>query len=43
MTANFNVTKMYSTVEKLDGCQYSLEVIIVPLKECMAETNCFYK
>ena len=30
---------MYSTVERLDDCEYSLEIIIVPLKEHVTETN----
>ena len=30
---------MYSTVERLDDCEYSLEIIIVPLKEHITETN----
>ena len=41
MKANFNVRKMYSSVEKMDGCKYSLEAIIVPLEECIAETKFF--
>ena len=41
MAANFSIRKMYSTGEKLDGCDYSIEIIIVPLKERVAGTN-FY-
>ena len=43
MTAYFNVRKIYSTVERMDGCEYSLEIIIVPLKERKAEINFFWK
>ena len=32
---------MYSTVERIDGWEYSLEIIIVPLKERITETNVF--
>ena len=39
MAARFNVRKMCSTVERMDGCQYSLEIIITPLKERLTETN----
>ena len=28
MAASFNVRKMYSTFEKIDGCEYSIETII---------------
>ena len=41
MTANFNVRKIYSAVEGMNGCEYSLEIIIVPLKERITETNFF--
>ena len=41
MTANFNVRKIYSAVERMDGCEYSLEIIIVLLKEHITETNFF--
>ena len=34
--------KFYSTVEKMDDFEYSLEIIIVPLKERIAETNFFF-
>ena len=30
---------MNRTVEKMDSCEYSLEIMIVPLKERMAEAN----
>ena len=33
MAANFNVRKMYSAVERMDGYEYSIKIIIVPLKE----------
>ena len=39
--ANFKVRKMYSTVEIMDGCEYSTEIIIVPLKECKTGTKFF--
>ena len=42
MTANFNVRKIYSAVERMDGCEYSLEIIIVLLKEHITETNFFF-
>ena len=32
---------MYSTIEKLDGCEYCLEIIIVPLEERITRTNFF--
>ena len=38
MIADFNVRKIYSAVERMDGCEYSLEIIIAPLKEGIAET-----
>ena len=43
MAANFNVIKMYSTVEKMDGCEYSIKIIIVTLKKRIARTNFFRK
>ena len=43
MTANFNVKKMYSTVERIDGCEYSIEIITLTLKECVAGTNFFQR
>ena len=42
MAASFNVRKMYSTVERIDECEYSLEIIIVPLKERINEMNFFW-
>ena len=36
MAGNFNVRKMYSTVERMAGWKYSAEKTIVPLKECIA-------
>ena len=41
MSANFNVRKMCSTVERMDGCENSAEIIIVPLKERIAGINFF--
>ena len=35
MTADFNVRKIYRAVERMDACEYSLEIIIVPLIERM--------
>ena len=32
---------MYSTIERMDGCAYSLEIIIVPLEERTTRTNFF--
>ena len=39
MAAGFNVRKMYSTVKRIDGCKYFIEIIIVPLKERIDATN----
>ena len=39
----FNVRKMYSTIERMAGCEYSLEIIIVPLKKRITFTNFFWK
>ena len=41
MAASFNVRKMYSTVKRMDDCEYSLEIIIVPIKERITEINFF--
>ena len=35
--------KFYSTVEKMDDFEYPLEIIIVPLKERIVETNFFFR
>ena len=43
MTAEFIVRKIYSAVERIDGCEYSLEIIMIPLKKHIAETNSFWK
>ena len=43
MVANFNVRKIYSTFERMDGCDYSKEIFIVTLKERIAGTNVFWK
>ena len=42
MAANFNVSKMYSTVEIMDGCKYYRKIIIVILKERIAGSIFFY-
>ena len=39
--ANFNVRKMYSDFERIDGCECSIEITIVPLKERKARTSPF--
>ena len=36
-----SVRKMYSTFERVDGCEYSIEAIIKALKERRAGTNIF--
>ena len=41
MDENFNVRKMYITIERMDGCEYSIEIFIIPLKECIAGINLF--
>ena len=41
MTASFNRRKLYNTFERIDVCQHSLEIIIVPLKERFTETKFF--
>ena len=38
---NFNVKKMYSTVEKMADCEYSLEIITVPLQERIMKSTFF--
>ena len=43
LTADFNVRNICSAVERMDVCEYSLEKIIVPLTECIAETNFFFE
>ena len=32
---------MYSTAEWIDGCEYSIEIITITLKENIAETKFF--
>ena len=32
---------MYSTIERMDGCAYSLQIIIVSLEERTTRTNFF--
>ena len=41
MAANFNLIKVYSTVEMMGGCEYSLGIIIVTLEERIVGTNFF--
>ena len=46
MTSNFTVKlqfQLYSTAEKIDGCEYSLELIIEHLKEHMIKAKLFWK
>ena len=43
MSANFNVRKICSTVERTDGCENSAEIIIVPLKQRIAGINFFWE
>ena len=33
---------MYCTIERMDGCKYSIETIMVPLKERTTRANCFF-
>ena len=39
MTANFDIRKTYSAVERMEPCDYSLEIIVVPLKEHDTHAN----
>ena len=41
IAASFNVRKVYSIMERIDGCKSSIETIIVPLKEGIARTDFF--
>ena len=41
IAASFNVRKVYSIMERIDGCKSSIETNIVPLKEGIARTNFF--
>ena len=41
MTSNFNVGKMYNTVEWIGCLRVSLEIIMEPLKKRTIETNFF--
>ena len=43
MTADFNARKIDSADERMDACEYSLEIIVVPLTEHIVETNVFWK
>ena len=38
MAASFNVRKMFSNVERMDGCKNSEETVIVPLNERIVGT-----
>lgn len=38
---NFNVRKIYSDLERMDGCKVSIEMIIAPLKELITSPNVF--
>ena len=42
MAANFNVRKMRRTIERMRGCEYYIEIIIVALKDCIAQTIFFW-
>ena len=33
---------MYITAEWMDGCENSIEIIIITLKECISKTNFFF-
>ena len=39
--SNFIIRKTYSTVEIMNGCDYSIKIILAPLKERITETNFF--
>ena len=41
MASNSKVRKMYGIVERMGGCEYSIEIIIASLKERIARTNFF--
>ena len=41
MNANFNARNMYRTVERMDGSEYSIEIIIISLKQRITGTNIF--
>ena len=41
MAPSFNVRKMYSTVKRMDGCEYFIEIITVSLKDLIAAINYF--
>ena len=34
---------MYITVERMDGCEYSIKIVLAPLKERIAGTNFFLR
>ena len=42
MVANFNVRTIFSLIERMDGFEDSIEIVIVPLKERIAGTNFFW-
>ena len=35
MTGNFNVEKMCNTIERKDSCDYSIEIVTLPLNKCI--------
>ena len=41
MAANFNVRKMRRTIERMHGCKYSIETVMVGLKDRIAQTIFF--
>ena len=38
-----DIITLYSTAERMDSSEYSLELIVLPQKEFIAETNFFWK
>ena len=43
MTANVNVRKIKSNVERMDDCKSSIEIIIIPLNSKLHENSIFWK
>ena len=43
MAVNLSVCEIYSNVERMGGCEYSIEIMIVSLKEGIAVTNVLWK
>ena len=43
MAVNFSICEIYSNVERMGGCEYSIEIMIVSLKEGIAVTNVLWK